>query len=442
MNRYILIITTLIITNSFAQQTLTLEDAIEKAINKSHQIAIIRNDKKIIDNNTQIGAAGILPNITISTGYSGSINNSNINLNDFLEFGENTSNIDANKAKSSNLSNSINLNYRLFKGFTGIYTLQKFSKQRKLAQENLRAQIENKILDIITLYYDLLNKENIYNVLLETYNVSLDRYKKSEEKYEYGAISKIEVLNAEVDLNTDLINFKESEDNLKSAKLNLNLEIGTTNTQEIYKLEKDFIFNSSLNIDTLKYLTYINNSSIIISNLNFLIAKQNLKLSKSNFSPSVDFFTSYSYNSMKSETSFISEQEDYGFVGGISVELPIFTSSIKRSQFKNAKIDIDSKQHQLNYIQESIITSLINTFYSYQSNLEKIQLQKRNLNTYEVNFEKSRELYQIGQLNSIQFRESQNNLSRFRINYSSSLFQAKIQEYILYQLSGQLENTK
>ena len=71
---------------------------IEKAINKNHQIAIIRNDKKIIDNNTQIGAAGILPNITISTGYSGSINNSNINLNDFLEFGENTSNIDANKA--------------------------------------------------------------------------------------------------------------------------------------------------------------------------------------------------------------------------------------------------------------------------------------------------------------------------------------------------------
>jgi outer membrane protein len=441
MNKYILIITILSISFSSAQDFLTLEDAIAKAIENSHEIAIIKNDKQLVKNNTHIGAAGILPNIIISSGYNGSINNSNINLNGFLDLGDNTSNIEANKAQSSNLTSSINLNYRLFNGFSGIYTLKKFSKQNQIAKENLRAQIEDKILEIITLYYDLLNKDNIYNVLSEAYNVSLDRYNRTQERYEYGSISKLEVLNAEVDLNTDLISFKNSENNVQSARLNLSLAMGVSNQKETYHLVNNFSFNTSLNLDTLKQLTTKNNASIIISELNHMIAEHNLKLSKSSFAPSIDLFTSYSYNNMKSETSFISEQKDHGFVGGISIELPIFTSNIKRKQFQNAKINLDSQKHQLALIKETIETSLINTFFSYQHSLDKIELQKNNLDTYEINFTKSKELYQMGQLNSIQFRESQNNLSRFRINYSSTLFSAKIQEYIIYQLSGQLQNT-
>ena len=441
MNKYILIITILSTSFSHAQDFLTLEDAIQTAIENSHEIAIVKNNKQLIKNNTHIGAAGILPNITISSGYNGSINNSNINLNSFLDFGDNTSNIEANKAQSSNLSSSINLNYRLFNGFSGLYTLKKFSNQNQVAKENLRVQIEDKILEIITLYYDLLNKSNIYNVLSETYNVSLDRYNRTQERYEYGSISKIEVLNAEVDLNTDLINFKNSENDVQSARLNLSLAMGVSNKKETYSLVNNFVFNTSLNLDTLKQLTTKNNASIIISELNHMIAEHNLKLSKSSFTPSIDLFTSYSYNNMKSETSFISEQKDHGFVGGIIIELPIFTSNIKRKQFQNAKINLDSQKHQLALIKETIETSLINTFFSYQHSLDKIELQKTNLNTYEINFTKSKELYQMGQLNSIQFRESQNNLSRFRINYSSTLFSAKIQEYIIYQLSGQLQNT-
>jgi len=441
MNKYILIITILSISFSSAQDFLTLEDAIAKAIENSHEIAIIKNDKQLVKNNTHIGAAGILPNIIISSGYNGSINNSNINLNGFLDLGDNTSNIEANKAQSSNLTSSINLNYRLFNGFSGLYTLKKFSKQNQVAKENLRAQIEDKILEIITLYYDLLNKDNIYNVLSEAYNVSLDRYNRTQERYEYGSISKLEVLNAEVDLNTDLISFKNSENNVQSARLNLSLAMGVSNQKETYHLVNNFSFNTSLNLDTLKQLTTKNNASIIISELNHMIAEHNLKLSKSSFAPSIDLFTSYSYNNMKSETSFISEQKDHGFVGGISIELPIFTSNIKRKQFQNAKIKLDSQKHQLALIKETIETSLINTFFSYQHSLDKIELQKNNLDTYEINFTKSKELYQMGQLNSIQFRESQNNLSRFRINYSSTLFSAKIQEYIIYQLSGQLQNT-
>ena len=59
-------------------------------------------------------------------------------------------------------------------------------------------------------------------------------------------------------------------------------------------------------------------------------------------------------------------------------------------------------------------------------------------NTFEINFEKTKELYLIGQLSSVDFRESQVNLMNFKLLYSANLYNTKIQEFILYQISGLL----
>ncbi len=420
------------------QEQLSLIKAIKYGIENNHEIAIVINDSKLFKNNSHIGTAGILPNITISSGYNASINNSNFAFNSFLDFGDGIgSNIEANKAQSSNINSAINLNYTLFNGFSGIYSLKKISKQHKLADLNAKYQIENKIIDIIIKYYDLLNKENIYNVLYDTYNISLDRYNRVLEIYNYGSTSKIELLNAEVDLNTDLINLKNSQIDLNESRLNLALEIGVKDTTFI--LDSEFIFNQSLSLDSLKIKSKKNNSNLLIAQLNYQIAKQDLKISKSQFAPKINLFSSYSFTNMKSETSFISEQKDFGLIGGINIELPLFTSNIKRKNYQNAKINLDSKNHQLQQIYEIIESSISSTYTKYKRGLEIMDLQQENLNTYNLNFEKSKQLYLSGQIDNIQFRESQVNLSRFQINYSAILYSTKIQEYLLYQLSGMLE---
>ena len=45
----------------------------------------------------------------------------------------------------------------------------------------------------------------------------------------------------------------------------------------------------------------------------------------------------------------------------------------------------------------------------------------------------------MGQLGNIEYREAQLQLDQIRINYSVKLSTTKIQEYIIYQLSGQLK---
>jgi outer membrane protein len=424
---------------TFSQDLLTLEKAIEYGLTNSHDIAIIKNDATIIKNINHIGAAGVLPNITISSGYNGAINNSELDFNSFLSFGEDMdSSIDATQAKSVNISSSIGLSYRLFNGFNGIYTLRKFEKQNNIADENTRYQIELKILDIIKQYYDMLNRKHIYNTFKISHQISLERYNQALERHNLGAISKINLLNAEVNLNQDKVQMEESLIKLRESELNLKLILGTPDLS--FDLQHEFNFNQNLDIETLLKQTFSNNTSIIIAELNYSVAKDELKISKSNFSPSIDLFSSYSYNNRKSETSFISEQKDNGVIAGINVEIPIFSSNMRRKNFQNAKINLDSKNHSLEHIKETIKTALLNAYYNYSENLNNLVLMKSNLETIEKTANINKELYDLGQISNLEYRESQILLDQAEISYNSKLSQTKIQEYIIYQLSGQLQS--
>ena len=422
---------------TFSQEMITLEKAIQYAIENSSDIKIAKNEIKINDNNTTLGTAGLLPNIVISSGYNSSVSNSEFEFNSFLDFGGGSMDqIEANNASSSSISSSLALNYTLFNGFSGIYNLKKFDYLDKISKQNLQFQIENKIIEVVMKYYEYLNKKNLYNVLKETYDISLDRYNRVYEKSKYGSSSNLDLLNAQIDLNIDLINLNSTKSDFISTKNDLLFLLGISDTTLVF--DESVIFNDSLTFDELNRKQKVKNSSILMAELNYNIAKQDLKISKSKVSPKIDFSTSFSFNKSGSETSFISKQTDRGVFGIISIQFPIFNGNIIRKNIKNSRINLESKKIQLEDIKSKIELSLVNSYNLYENGLKNLEIQKENLEIFELNFQKSKDLYLLGQLNSVQFRESQLNLLNFKINYTANLFNTKIQEYLLYQFSGML----
>ncbi len=422
---------------SFSQEILTLEKAIQYSLENSSDIKVAKNQVEITDNNTSLGAAGLLPSIIVNSGYNSSISNSEFEFNSFLDFGGGSMDeIEANNATSAGFSSSVGLNYTLFNGFTGIYTLKKFEYLDNFSKQNLQFEIENKIIEVVIKYYEYLNTKNLYNVLKETHNISLDRYNRSYEKSKYGLSSKLDLLNAQIDLNTDLINLNNAQVDFKSTKNDLLLLIGASDTSFVF--DETVLFNDSLFLTDLLKKQKEKNSSLLMAELNYNIAKQDLKISKAKISPKIDITTSFSFSKSGSETSFISKQTDRGLFGIVNIQFPIFNGDIVKRNIKNSKLNLQSKKHQLNETQKKIEFSLINTFNLYNQGLKNLQIQKENLEIFELNFQKSKELYLLGQLNSVQFREAQLNLLNFKINYSANLFNTKIQEYLLYQFSGML----
>ena len=54
------------ITNAFSQATITLQAAIDSALQNNYDIQISKNNSKIAANNSSRGNAGMLPNVDIN----------------------------------------------------------------------------------------------------------------------------------------------------------------------------------------------------------------------------------------------------------------------------------------------------------------------------------------------------------------------------------------
>ena len=63
------------------------------------------------------------------------------------------------------------------------------------------------------------------------------------------------------------------------------------------------------------------------------------------------------------------------------------------------------------------------------------------MQTNSLNFKRTEEQYQLGQVNSIEFRQAQLNLLNAQSNLNKTKYDAKNAELILLQLTGNLLNT-
>ena len=77
-------------------------------------------------------------------------------------------------------------------------------------------------------------------------------------------------------------------------------------------------------------------------------------------------------------------------------------------------------------------------YAAYQNSRYILKVQQQNLNTAELNFRRSKELFELGQLTSTQFREAQLNLIRAKTQIINAKFEAKIFEFQLLKLIGDL----
>ena len=74
----------------------------------------------------------------------------------------------------------------------------------------------------------------------------------------------------------------------------------------------------------------------------------------------------------------------------------------------------------------------------YQNKLSIYRLQEQNIKTSQNNFNRTQEKFKLGQVNSIEFRQAQLNLLNAELSRNRAKYLAKLAEFQLLQLSGEL----
>lgn len=413
---------------------ITLEQAIAIALEKNHNIIITNNNVVINSNNATVGNAGLLPSVTASGSISGSVTDT-----EFKVFGQPSNTV--NGAGSNTTSGSVSASYLLFDGFGNYYRFQSLKSLEEQSGVEARLQIEGTLLDVISLYLSAVTQKLNLEINNEAILISLDRFNRISKRFELGNATRLDLLSAEVDLNTDSVAFIQAQTLLQNAKRDLLVQLGEEPDQAI-NLVDDVSLNYELLVNDILMYSMQNNASVVLSKLTAENAMLSLKQNRSGRFPKINLTGSYDYIKNESDAGQLEFQESTGFSGGISISLNLFNGFQQETRIQNALVQLKNSEESLSLAQKSLKRDVLNIYENYETNLYLLGKEEFNLKTAELNFDRSKQLFELGQITNTQFREAQLNVSRVKQNLLRLQVQAKLSEVSLYQLSGQLIDTE
>ena len=426
----------LVVLTSFcvrAQKVLTKEEALKITLENNYGIKIANNNTAVAKNNSSIYNGGYLPTVGVSSGANFRRDNQSITRQD-----GSTTSVDGAITKSYNAS--LNLNYTLFDGLGRKYNFEQLKERYQLTELQARETIENTYLQLFTVYFQIARLSENTKSLQETLKISKQRLQRAKYQYEYGQSTKLELLNAEVDVNNDSIALIDSQQQFLNQKWGLNVILGTQNSTN-FEVETSVTFANLLHLEDLLMKSKANNVLLKQNEKNIAISEFNIKINKSDYLPTLGLSASYGWNgSQNPATSFLAQSASNGLNAGINLSWNVFDGGGTKTRIANAKIALETQQIQLQQQKETLENNIRNTFSLYNNKLFVLKAQEKNVISNQNNFDRTQEKYKLGQVSSIEFRQAQINLANSKIAYNNTKYDAKLIELQLLQLSGELLN--
>lgn len=435
MIRHLLLIPILTLLSGgslFAQDTLSVEDALSIGLENNYSIRIAGNDSEIAGNNVSLGNAGFLPTLTASGSRSYSIQDSK---QEFAQGG--IPNSTTENAKSNSINANATLSWTIFDGLRMFTTYERLNDLNALGEEQFRLTLENTVANIIVAYYNIIRQQKIYDVLQSTVEFSEQRIAIAETRKDLGSGSEYDLLQARADLNADKAAVIRQEVQLNNAKILLN-EILSREISTEFAVRQTIPVEEDLEYSELLQKALQNNKELTVARINSRVAGLEIKELQGERYPEIDLNAGYNYARNESGAGFIELNQSDGFNYGLTARLNIFDGFNTERQIDNAKIRHKNRELAIEDQKLQVEAGLSSEFRNYLNSLELVKLESENLIYAEQSLEIALERFKLGTINSIELREVQRTLISAESRLIQAQFEAKLAETELQRISGNL----
>ncbi len=413
-----------------AQDVLTIEDAIKIALENNYEIKIASNNLNIEKTNVSSGNAGMLPVVTASI-----VDNNRLqNTSQTLASGTTNS---LKNAKNNSLTYGVGLDWTVFDGMKMFVKLDQLKELQKLGEAQLKLTILTKIGDVTSTYFNLVEQQQQLAAIDSTIIISKQRLALAQNRFTIGKASKLEVLNAQVDLNTDKVSLLRQKELYANTKILLN-QILARDAKIDFKTVDEIAVDTKLVLDELTALAEKQNPQLEAQIIAKRVSELQLKQVKAARYPTLTLNTGYNFANTQSSLGFTTQSSTRGLNYGFSASLNVFDGFSQNRNEKIAKIEIENSKMEIEQQSLALKTQLATSYQTYLTNLELIDLEEKNEAIAKQNLAITLDKFRIGTITTLEFRTAQLNYVNAKVRYSNAQFQAKISEIALKELAGNI----
>lgn len=433
-------------------QKITLQDAINIALENNFQLKQANNNLDLSEKSITSEYADFLPNISAS--LSGSRQTGRQFIQETATFGD---------ATSQSINGSLRASIPIFNGFQNLYSLKISQNNQESAEEELQRAKETVIFTAATRFLQVLLDQQLLEIARENLVTSVKQLEQIQAQVDVGSRASVDGFNQESTVANNELTVTQRENSLQLNKLLLvrQLQIDPLGNYEF--VTPDISENNVTNANTSAYdlstlidqaiATRADYKSEVISvqNLEYqlMLAKMSLVPTLSaNASISTGYSDQYSIpdplnpgqrQNVDFGEQFFDQRVGRGF--GFSVNIPLFNNWNRMYNIQSSKVSVKNAELSLDNSRLQIIQEVTQAYTDYSSIIKQFDASKKSVIASEKAFETQQERYNVGASTLIELSQAQATYVTAQSNFTQALynlvFQEKLLDFYLGKLSGE-----
>lgn len=439
MRIFFFLFSIIILTGSLqAQKRLSLEEAIQIALQKNPNLNKSENNIGNFEWNVQTAYGNFLPTLNAGGTFGWSHveeKGRTINVNG------NVFDIPASTSETRNYNADVSSNITLFDGLANFAALSQSKndlESAKLALERLKQDI---VFQTISLYYNVINAEQ----LLKVKEVDVEYNKKNLETIEarnkLGGVTLADLYAQQVQSGNADLALIQAKNDLETAKSNLLYFLGLdvlevyefvdtltdSDTKVIKKnLEENFKTLSQY-VDQALENRYDYKSAL----LNLESAKDGITIARSGHFPNLSGFGSFSTGANNINDLFDSKT----YSVGLSLNIPIFSGWSVSNRVQFAEVEAKNSEIDLEDLKRQIKKDIQKTYLDLQAAEKALSVGEKNVDAARENLRIEQEKYNLGSGKLLDLLIANSNYTNAQTNYIDAEFSyVKLSEQLKYYL--------
>ena len=421
-------------TPLFAQDSLTVEQAVAYALQNNYDILLSRNDSATAAINYDFRNAAFLPRFSGTTNILFNNNNQRQTLAD-------GSKRDRTGIKSNNLNAAINLNWTLFDGFRMFILRNGLDIAIRQGSLTIKNAVINSVAAVINTYYDIVRQGQQLKNVEEQMVLAADRLRLAQYKFDIGVGIKPDVLQAQIDLNNSKAAQLTQLVLIDQRKQTLN-QLMNVAPKADYKVSDTIPVKTDLILGNLLNDLTRQSPQLLAARANIEAAELSVRLAKADRYPVVSLVTAYNFSRTSNNTVINPFSPLFnlnrGFNYGLSVSVPILNNFTVRQQIRQSQLAVSFQQLQYQNQESLVNTGLLTSFKNYEGQKQIVTVLDSNVVLARENLFIERERYRLGRTTFIELRQAEENVSVTITNLINARYNLKLSETELLRLRGDL----
>ncbi len=397
-----IIVTVLILitisTTSFAQQQLTLKDAIRIALHKNSTLLKNQNSLETFESGVQSAWGNFLP--TLSAGANWNWNRSDVDGLITQTIGGIP--VISVSSESRDYSAGFSSGWTLFDGLANFATLSQSENNLESAKLSLDRLKQDIIFQTMFFYYDVINTTKLLEVKQDNLKWNQKNLETIRERNKLGAATLADVYQQEVATGNAELEIIKTNNSMETAEINLFYYLGLDVLEDYefsYLLtdEEQIILNTDFTKDFENITELVNQAlkqrkDYKSAMLNLESSMNGVTIARSGHWPSLSAMGSVSW--LGSKISEIDNSRRFSV--GLSLNIPIFLGWSVSERVQFAEVESKNSEIELSDLERNIKRELQSTFLDLQAALKALNVSENNVFAAEENLKIEEEKYSLG----------------------------------------------